>query len=134
MKKSDGIIRNTLSMMEGSWSDDDVITKATSGFLISVHNEQSQGGVKISVSGTGRTNNHVYLTNMVKCTFSPQVSRQRGRCILLAITGFTSALEPQLNRVVAKKYTDARNKPHTLEDVFQFIGSEFFNESTIEFE
>ena len=36
-----------------------------------------------------------------------------------AITGFISALEPQLNRAVAKRYTDARNKPHTLEEVFQ---------------
>ena len=36
-----------------------------------------------------------------------------------AITGFISALEPQLNRAVAKRYTDTRNKPHTLEEVFQ---------------
>ena len=36
-----------------------------------------------------------------------------------AITGFISALEPQLNRAVAKRYTDARNKPHTLKEVFQ---------------
>ena len=36
-----------------------------------------------------------------------------------AITGFISASEPQLNRAVVKKYTDTRNKPHTLEEVFQ---------------
>ena len=36
-----------------------------------------------------------------------------------AITGFISALEPQLNQIVAKRYTDTRNKPHTLEEVFQ---------------
>ena len=36
-----------------------------------------------------------------------------------AITGFISALEPQLNRVVANKYMDARNKPHALQDGFQ---------------
>ena len=35
------------------------------------------------------------------------------------IAGFTSALEPQLNRAVAKRYTDTRNKPHTLEEIFQ---------------
>ena len=36
-----------------------------------------------------------------------------------AITGFISALEPQLNRAVAKRHTDTRNKPHTLEEIFQ---------------
>ena len=36
-----------------------------------------------------------------------------------AITGFISALEPQLNRAVVKRYTDTRNKLCTLEEVFQ---------------
>ena len=35
------------------------------------------------------------------------------------ITGFISALESQLNRIVVKRYTDARNKPCTLEEAFQ---------------
>ena len=29
-------------------------------------------------------------------------------------------MEPQLNRAVAQRYTDTRNKPSTLEEVFQF--------------
>ena len=37
------------------------------------------------------------------------------------ITDFISALEPQLNRLVGKRYTDARHKPCTLEDVFQLV-------------
>ena len=35
------------------------------------------------------------------------------------ITGFIAALEPKLNRMVAKKYADARDKPDTLEAVFK---------------
>ena len=35
-----------------------------------------------------------------------------------AITGFIATLKTKLNRSVAKKYTDARNKPHTLQAVF----------------
>ena len=36
-----------------------------------------------------------------------------------AITGFITALEPKLNKMVVRKYADARNKPDTLEAIFQ---------------
>ena len=35
------------------------------------------------------------------------------------ITGFIAALEPKLNKMVVRKYTDARDKPETLEAIFQ---------------
>ena len=34
-------------------------------------------------------------------------------------TGFITALEPKLNKMVARKYADARDKPDTLEAIFQ---------------
>ena len=40
MKKSDGVVRNTLSMMNVEWTDDDIIAKLCPGLLISVHYEQ----------------------------------------------------------------------------------------------
>ena len=36
-----------------------------------------------------------------------------------AITGFIAALEPKLNKMVPIKYTDMRDKPDTLEAIFQ---------------
>ena len=36
-----------------------------------------------------------------------------------AIIGFITALEPKLNKMVARKYADARDKPDTLEAIFQ---------------
>ena len=54
LKKSDGVIRNTLSMMEGDWTDDEVITKLCQDFpylstmnrareeLKSVHQDQGE--------------------------------------------------------------------------------------------
>ena len=36
-----------------------------------------------------------------------------------AITGFIAALEPKLNKMVVRKYADARDKPNTLEAIFQ---------------
>ena len=35
-----------------------------------------------------------------------------------AITGFITALEPKLNKMVVRKYPDARDKPDTLENYF----------------
>ena len=39
MKKSTGAIRETLSMMNASWTDDDIISKLQTRFLIDVHHE-----------------------------------------------------------------------------------------------
>ena len=61
-----------------------------SGLFISVHNEQGQGGAEVTVSGTRRANN----------------------CIHLKIWSDAFPLH-------RKRYTDARNKPCTLEEVFQ---------------
>ena len=36
-----------------------------------------------------------------------------------AITGFIAVLEPKLNKMVTRKYADVRDKPNTLEAIFQ---------------
>ena len=36
-----------------------------------------------------------------------------------AIRGFIAALEPKLNKMVARKYANTRDKPNTLEAIFQ---------------
>ena len=36
-----------------------------------------------------------------------------------AIMGFITALEPKLNKMVVRKYADTREKPNTLEAIFQ---------------
>ena len=48
------------------------------------------------------------------------------------ITRFIAALEPQLNRVVAKKYTDARNKPCTLQDVAEHCSRKIQKASSLD--
>ena len=39
MKKSSGAIRETLSMMNTAWTDDDIIYQVKAGFLFNVHHE-----------------------------------------------------------------------------------------------
>ena len=38
-----------------------------------------------------------------------------------AITGFITALELKLNKMVARKYADTMDKPNTLEAIFQMV-------------
>ena len=92
LKKSDGVIRNLLTMIDATWSDDDIIAKLCQDFYKYGHMHFLSTGIK------AERETHPF-----------------------AITGFISALEPQLNRAVVKRYTDTRNKPHTLEEVFQLI-------------
>ena len=61
LKKSDGVIRNSLTMIDATWSDDDIIAKLHPGLFISVYHEQGQGGVEVSVSGTRRANHCIHL-------------------------------------------------------------------------
>ena len=78
------------------------------------------GGVEISVPGTSRANNCIHL-QIWPYTFSFHRYQCRKGNSPFAITGFISALEPQLNRGVVKRYTDTRNKLCTLEEVFQLV-------------
>ena len=55
---------------------------------------------------------------MGRCIIFPQVLGLTGRHIH-CIAGFIAALEPKLNKMVVRKYADTRDKPNTLEAIFQ---------------
>ena len=61
LKKSDGVIRNSLAMIDATWSDDDIIAKLCQDFSSLSTMNESKGGVKISVSGTQRTYHCIHL-------------------------------------------------------------------------
>ena len=83
LKKSDGVIRNSLTMIDSTWSDDDIIAKLHQDFSSLSTMNKAREELK-SVSGTQRAN-HYLSTNMVICISSPQESGQRGKpiCLLL---------------------------------------------------
>ena len=56
---------------------------------------------------------------MVRCIISPQVLGGHRETHLFTIAGFITALEPKLNKMVVRKYADAREKPDTIEAIFQ---------------
>ena len=114
LKKSDGVIRNLLTMIDATWSDNDIIAKLCQDFSSLSTMNKAREELKSLYQEPGEPIT-VFIYKHCHMHFPPQVSRQKGKTHPFAITGFISALEPQLNRAVVKRYTDARNKPHTLE-------------------
>ena len=120
MKKSDSVIRNTLSMMDHRWSDNDIITKLCQDFSSlstmnrvreQLKNLYQELGEPITVSIYKYGQMHYLSTDI----------RAERETHLFTITGFITALEPKLNKMVARKYSDARDKPRMLEAIFQMV-------------
>ena len=113
MKKSDGIVRNTLSIMDGQWTDDVIITKLHQDFSSlstmnrvreELKNLYQEPGEPITVFIYKYGQMH-YLSTGIRADRETHPS---------TITGFIAVLEPKLNKMVARKYVDARDKPETL--------------------
>ena len=117
LKKSDGVIRNSLTMMDAMWSDNDIIDKLSQDFSSLSTMNRAREELKSLYQEPGEQIN-VFIYKYGQMHFLSTGIRSDMETHPFAITGSISALEPQLNRAVAKRYTDARNKPHTLEEVF----------------
>ena len=142
LKKSDGVVRNSLTMIDVMWSDDDITAKSCQDFSSLSTMNRAREELKSLYQEPGEPIT-VFIYKYGHMHFLSTGIRSEKEAHPFAIT----VLEPQLNRAVVKRYTYARNKPHTLEEVFQlaeqcsrkmeevsFTGSEFFIESTVECE
>ena len=118
LKKSDGVIRNSLTMIDATWSDNDIIAKLCQDFSSLSTMNKAREELK-SLYQEPREPITVFIYKYGHMHFLSTGIKVERETHPFAITGFISALEPLLNRAVAKRYTDARNKPHTLEEVFQ---------------
>ena len=118
LKKSDGVIRNTLSMMDERWLDDDIIAKLHQDFLSLSTMNRAREELKNLYQEPGEP----ITVFIYKCGHMHYLStgiRAHRETHPFAIMGFTAALEPKLNKMVARKNVDAREKPNTLEAIFQ---------------
>ena len=119
LKKSDGVIRNLLTIIDATWSDDAIIAKLHQEFSSLSMMNRAREELKSLYQEPGEPIT-VFIYKYGHMHFLSTGIKAERETHPFAITGFISALEPQLNRAVVKRYTDARNKPHTLEEVFQF--------------
>ena len=105
-------------MMDATWSDDDIIAKLHQDFSSLSTINRAREELKSLYQEPGKPIT-VFIYKYGQIYFLSPGIRSERETHPFAITGFISALEPQLNRAVAKRYTGTRNKPHTLEEVFQ---------------
>ena len=82
-----------------------------SRLFISVHNEESKRGIEEPIN--------VFIYKYGQMHYLSTGIRAHRETHPFAITGFITALEPKLNKMVARKYANAREKPNTLEVIFQ---------------
>ena len=118
MKKSNGVIRILLTMIDATWSDDDIIAKVCQEFSSLSTMNKAREELK-SLYQEPREPITVFIYKYGHMHFLSIGIKAERETHPFAITGCISTLEPQLNRAIVKRYTDARNKPHTLEEVFQ---------------
>ena len=119
-KKSDGVIRNTLSMMDDRWTDDAIIAKLHQDFSSLSTMNRAREELKILYQEPGELIT-VFIYRYGQMHYLSTGIRAHRETHPFAITGFTTALEPKLNKMVARKYADAREKPDTLEAIFQMV-------------
>ena len=118
LKKSDEVIRNSLTMIDATWSDDDIIAKLCQDFSSLSTMNKAREELKSLYQEPGEPIT-VFMYKYSHMHFLSTGIKAERETHPFAITGFISALEPQLNRAVVKRYMDTRNKPCTLEEVFQ---------------
>ena len=118
LKKSDGVIRNSLAMVDARWSDDNIIMNVRQDFSSVSTMNKAREELKSLFQETGELIT-VLIYKYGHMHHLATGIRAENETHPFTITGFISVLEPQLNRTVAKRYTDVRNKPQTLEEVFK---------------
>ena len=118
LKKSDVVVRNTLSMMDERWFDDAIITKLHQDFSSLSTMNRAREELKIFYQELGEPIT-VFIYKYGKMHYLSTGIRAHRKTHPFAITGFIAALEPKLNKMVLRKYADAKDKPETLEAIFQ---------------
>ena len=118
LKKSDGVIRNTLSMMDDRWTDDAIIAKLCQDFSSLSTMNRATEELKNLYQKPGELIT-VFVYKYEQIHYLSTGIRAHRETHPFAIMGFITALEPKLNKMVARKYVDARDKPDILEAIFQ---------------
>ena len=118
LKKSDGIVRNTISMMDDRWTDNAIITKLHQDFSSLSTMNRGREELKNLYQEPGKSIT-VFIYKYGQMHYLSTGIRAHRETHPFAITGFITALEPKLKKMVERKYVDARDKPDTLDAIFQ---------------
>ena len=117
MKKSMGAIRETLSMMNASWTDDNVISKLRQDFSSMSTMNRAREELKDLKQLPGQPiSSYMYKYGRIHfLTTGNQVHNER---YPTAIMEFIESLNPKLMWALAKKHADPQTRPQMLQQAF----------------
>ena len=117
MKKSTGAIRETLSMMNASWTDDDVISKLRQDFSSMSTMNRARQELKDLKQLPGQPITS-YMYKYGRIHFLATGNQAHNERYPTAIMEFIKSLNPKLMWALAKKHTDPQTRPHMLQQAF----------------
>ena len=117
MKKSSGAIRETLSMMNTAWTDDDIISKLRQDFSLMSTMNRAREELKDLKQLPGQPISS-YMYKYGRIHFLATGNQAHNERYPTAIMEFIESLNPKLMRALVKKHTDLRMRPQTLQQAF----------------
>ena len=118
MKKSTGAIRETLSMMNASWTDDDVISKLRQDFSSMSTMNRAREELKDLKQLPGQPISS-YMYKYGRIHFLATGNQAHNERYPTAIMEFIESLNPKIVRALAKKHADPRTRPQMLQQGIQ---------------
>ena len=116
MKKSTGAIRETLSMMNTSWTDD-IISKLRQDFSLMSTMNRAREKLKDLKQLPGQPISS-YMYKYGRIHFLATGNQARNERYPTAIMDFIESLNPKIMRALVKKHTDPRTRPQMLQQAF----------------
>ena len=117
MKKSTGAIRETLSMMNPYWTDDDVISKLRQDFSSMSTMNRVREELKDLKQLPGQPISS-YMYKYGRIHFLATGNQAQNERYPTAIMEFIESLNPKIMRALAKKHADPRTRPQMLQQAF----------------
>ena len=117
MKKSTRAIRETLSMINAAWTDNDIISKLRQDFSLMSTMNRAREELKDLKQLPGQPISS-YMYKYGRIHFLATGNQACNERYPTAIMEFIKSLNPKLMRALAKKYADPRTRPQTLQQAF----------------
>ena len=117
MKKSTGAIRGTLSMMNASWTDDNVISKLRQDFSSMSTMNRAREELKDLKQLPGQPISS-YMYKYGRIHFLATGNQAYNEQYPTAIIEFIESLNPKIMRALAKKHADPQTRPQMLQQAF----------------
>ena len=117
MKKSTGAIRETLSMMNAAWTDNDIISKLRQDFSLMSTMNRAREELKDLKQLPGQPISS-YMYKYGRIHFLATGNQAHNERYPTAIMEFIESLNPKLMRALVKKHADLRTRPQMLQQAF----------------